>query len=82
MTGPVDGSLDESFLQELTSVMGNGNNTSSTTAGYSASSTPAQTASGAAAPTSSNDFFHKMPCQKGSMFCIDVKTVPGGNITL
>lgn len=77
MTGPVDGSLDESFLQELTSVMSSGNTPTSTTAGYSASNTPTQTSSGAAAPTSANDFFHKMPCQKGSMFCIDVKTVPG-----
>ncbi len=83
-SGPVDTGLDDSFLSELSAVM-NGSSITQSSPWYSASNNPLTTASGTSgqpAPTNANDFFHKMPCQPGSMFCIDVKTVPGGNITL
>lgn len=81
MTGPVDGTIDQWFLQELTSVI-NGSAPSPTTSGFSATNTPVKTTTWTTAPTAANDFYHKMPCQKWSMFCIEVKTIPGGNITL
>lgn len=82
ITGPVDTNLDESFVQELSSVINGNSNTNTSTSGYSASNNPIVQWSWAAPKTSANDFYHKMPCQKGSMFCIDIKTIPGGNITL
>lgn len=82
ITGPVDLSMDESFVQELGSTINGNAGTPPITSGYSASNNPATQWSWSAAKTSANDFYNKMPCQKGSMFCIDVKTVPGGNITL
>jgi hypothetical protein len=82
ITGPVDIALDESFVQELGSAINGNANNNTTTSGYSASNNPTTQWSGTSSKTSAGDFFNKMPCPKGSMFCIDVKTVPGGNITL
>lgn len=85
--GPVSDIVDDAFLADLAWVLASGGGGGTVGGGYAADSWPIlASASGSStgntipSPTSAGDFFHKMPC--ASIFCIDVKMVPGSTNAL